>query len=170
MEFKQTCPAISPCGGDPLGKWTYSAACFSLSAFDAGCPGVTYDFHGTASGTLEFAAASVRQNVSWAVGGTILVPKSCAKFCDFATIALKAMGLRTTGCSEGAGANCSCPVSFDGGSLASSDAGVSGTTFRLTDSTGATTTYEYCIQNSSLTFHQVPAPNQTDSSAFTLQP
>jgi hypothetical protein len=131
---------------------------------------VTYDFHGTASGTMEFTASSVRQNVSWAVGGTILVPKSCALLCRFATDGIRRMGLQTPGCSDQGAAHCNCPVSFDGGSQASSDAGASGTTFRLSDSTGATTTYEYCIQSSSLSFHQLPTTNQADSSVFSLKP
>ncbi len=171
IEFKQTCPAITPCGGDPVGKWAYTGACFSLS-FDAGCPGVTYDFHGTASGTMEFTPSSVSQSVSWAVGGTVVVPYTCSLgLCGAVTTAVKKLGLQTTGCtSTGQSGPCTCPVSFDGGSVAASDAGASGTTFRLSDSSGATSTYEYCIQNGSLGFHQVATTSSTDSSVFTLRP
>lgn len=172
FEFKNSCPAITPCGGNPVGKWNLSAACFALSAFDAGCPGVTYDFSGTGSGSMELTTSSVSQEIWWAVTGTILVPQSCARTstlpCEVITLGIKAMGLSTK-CTI-LGSSCSCPVSFTGGGVASSDAGASGTSFSLSDPTGTTRTYGYCIQNGNLSFQQSPGANQTDSSAFTFRP
>jgi hypothetical protein len=76
------CSAITACGGDPTGVWTYSAGCMTLAAasnpFASQCPAATATATLDVIGTVDFSAGNYSTSGgSQTITMTIDAPKSC---------------------------------------------------------------------------------------------
>jgi hypothetical protein len=77
------CGAFAACGGDVVGKWTYSAACVSLPAeanpYAAKCPTATMTWTVDVTGTVEFKADGTFDQAGTMTGSVVAdVPKICS--------------------------------------------------------------------------------------------
>jgi hypothetical protein len=141
------------------------------------------------SGTLDITATTVTQHSTWAIQGTVTVPRSCfadagippgtsdLALCFFMGPALTGMFdagfppvVKTATCVPAGGAGgCSCQMSdartFDAVSPSSFDGGV----LTVVDpQTSTTRTYGYCANGGTLTYGETTTPVAIDSATYTL--
>lgn len=154
ISFAATCPAIDPCGGSPLGNWTYTEACCDdpFGAAKSACAGVTVESpSGTVKGGMQFTGVSVTRDITVQLAGTLKVPASCAVAgCGTIQTALKQYYDSVT-CTAAA-SGCSCQVSDTNRIADVATYTVSGGT--LTATAGNTSTYSFCQTGSSLAYRE----------------
>jgi hypothetical protein len=167
-----SCGKVSPCGGDVVGNYNVSAACFDNAALSmnliADCPGASVKILGlNVSGSASFNADmtySVTETVSITASETI--PTSCLTTsgitvtCAQLDQAIQMLVAQSPGTYQSA--HCSgasaCTCTFTLAPQTMSEAGTyttSGTTLTTTDSTGSSSSSEYCAQGNELHMLQV---------------
>ena len=162
-----SCGKVTPCGGDVVGNWTISGACFNAAALnmDIGmsCPGATVSITAlSVSGSVSFnadltyttvgtASISVRETIPascLAAGGGTL---TCAQLDQQIQQDIAANPSSTqSGHCEGSSI-CTCTVT--NGPQTTSETGTyttSGTTLTFTDSAGSISSNGYCVQGDEL--------------------
>lgn len=194
IDFSDSCATLTPCDSSPVGSWTYSSACVSASnpwpPVKNFCSGITFaGMSGTMSGTLDITATTVTQHSTWAIQGTVTVPRSCfadagipSGGSDIVLCALMGPALtgafdagfppivKTASCSPASGGGgCSCAVTdtraIDAVGSSSFDGGV----LTVVNSQPSTTrTYGYCANGGTLTYGETTTPVAIDSAIYTL--
>ena len=162
-----SCAKVQPCGGDVLGNWAISGACFNNAALnmDIGmsCPGASINitaFNLTGSArfnadltynTTGTATISLRETipVSCLTAGSVAL--TCAELDQQLQEDIAANpGTTQTGHCEGSNI-CTCTVT--NGPQTISETGTyatSGTTLTFTDSAGSISSNGYCVQGNEL--------------------
>jgi hypothetical protein len=162
-----SCGKVSPCGGDVVGTYNVSAACFDTAALSmnliADCPGASANISGlSVSGSASFNADttySVTETISATVSETL--PASCLMMngvtitCAQLDQAIQMLLTQIPGTYQSAhcsgGSSCTCTFTLV--PQTTSETGTyttSGTTITTTDSTGSTSSSEYCVQGNEL--------------------
>ena len=162
-----TCAKVAPCGGDVIGNWTISDACFNTAALnmDLGmsCPGATFNITGlSVSGSASFNA-----DLTYTTTGTTsisvqeTIPVSCLTSggvtvtCEQLDqqlqqdIAANPSSLQTGHCTGSS----SCTCTITSGPQTTSGTGTyttSGTTLTITESDGSISSNGYCVQGNEL--------------------
>jgi len=171
ITFPATCPAPTPCGGNPSGTFFYTAACVPQSEFDAlvtriegaGCGAGSVHLNGIDGGLAGYATFTGGTNVCRVVHGDVTVAATITGTCASPTICgLLANGISQGGytgqCAVDAGA-CDCVVSRI---IAIDNAGtaytVGATTLTIT---GSGQTFETCLSGASLTTRELDAGTAT---------
>jgi len=167
-----SCGKVQPCGGNVVGTYNISGACFDNAALtmDIGmdCPGATVNISGLkVSGNASFNADltySVNETISASLSETI--PPSCLTTngvtltCAQLDQSIQAVLVQNPGTYQSA--HCSgsstCTCTFTLAPQTMSETGTyttSGTTITTTDSTGASDSSSYCVQGNELHMVQV---------------
>lgn len=139
------CPALTGCGGAPIGTWHYTAACMNNPFAQAStiCPTSTINnLAGTLRGSLVFTPTVVTRNVTSSVTGTLSVPATCLMgifTCSQIQTQLAAF-YPGAQCQAAAG-GCSCTLTQTNNLMDSSAYTLSSSSLLV----GAGT-YDYCIQ------------------------
>ncbi|MBK6686211.1 MAG: hypothetical protein IPG45_17190 [Deltaproteobacteria bacterium] len=161
--------AGSACGGNPVGNWTYRAACTSANIFQSlatFCNGqIQFSNQAeTASGTLELTgtatAGSFTRDGTSLVTVSVSVPTSCVPNCGLLASTLEGVMGVSADC-QTAGGICDCRVER---SIRLADQGtyvVNGNVITAFGSGGTTFDYDYCVANNSLVY-KGQAGNATD--------
>jgi len=161
------CGKVLPCGGNVVGNYNVSAACFNNAALNmnpiADCPGATVNISGlnvTGSGSFNADLTySVTQTISASASETI--PASCLVMngvtvtCAQLDQAIQMLLTQAPGTYQSV--HCSgsstCTCTFVLVPQTTSETGTyttSGTTITTTDSTGSSSSSEYCAQGNEL--------------------
>ena len=162
-----SCAKVAPCGGDVIGNWTISGACFNAAALNMNigmsCPGATFNITAlSVSGSASFnadltyttagtATISLQETIPVScltAGGTAL---TCAELDQQlqADIAANPSSTQTAHC-EGSSV---CTCTLTNGPQTTSTTGTyttSGTTISFTESDGSTSSSGYCVQGNEL--------------------
>jgi hypothetical protein len=143
-----TCDDFTPCGGDPVGTWTYQSGCISLE--DLGllqaCATATADLTGTAQGTLIFTETTVARTGTLEISGVVHVPTQCVVGGCLGVQTLMAMAYPGTTCAATAdGCDCTIQATFSDWDAAAYT--VTGNTI-----TAGGRTFDFCVDGSSLTY------------------
>ena len=140
-----SCPALTPCGGDPTGTWFYTEGCVNdpFGQATAVCAAITAkNLSGTVKGRVTFSSGTqVERHVTLSASGVLDVPASCLMgvlSCAQVQTALRGQ-LPGATCAV-AGGGCECSVSRSQVIDDSTGYAVTGT--RLTVVTG---TYPFCV-------------------------
>ena len=162
ITFPPTCPAPTPCGGNPAGNFFYTAACIPQTEFDplvtrienAGCGAGSVRLNGFDGGMAGSAAFSNGTNLCRTVRGDVTVYATvtgvCANptACGFLGNGISRGGY-TGSCAVDAGA-CACVVTkaitIDNNGVAYT---VGATTLNITSNQQ---TFETCLSNAGSTF------------------
>lgn len=167
-----SCGKVSPCGGNVVGTYNVSAACFDEAALNmeiiADCPGASVKLSGfNVSGNSSFNAdMTYSVNETIAVSASETIPASCLSMsgitltCAQLDQAIQMLLTENPGTYQSAhcSGSSSCTCTFTLAPQTTSESGTyttSGTTITTTDSTGATSSSEYCVQGSELHMLQV---------------
>lgn len=150
VDVDSSCPAFTPCGGNPSGTYDYTGGCVDVFASVRGmCSGI--DASGvkvTLKGSIYFLAGNaLKRDVTIDVSGTVLFPASCvANVCTAAEQGLQSTFPGAT-CTQ-AGTNCSCTIQKSTTNTNSTTFTVSGNTVTTNDGE----TYEICDQDGTLQY------------------
>jgi hypothetical protein len=166
-----SCGKVQPCGGDVVGSYSISAACYDNAALNlqiADCPGATVKISSiNVSGSASFTADltySVSETVTASASETI--PASCLTTngitltCAQLDQAVQQLLIDQSGMFQSihcAGSG-SCTCNFTLAPQVTSESGTyttSGTTITTTDSAGGISSSEYCVQGNELHLVQV---------------
>jgi hypothetical protein len=124
-----TCSNVNPCGGSPVGNWSVSAACLSLSgsldlatagldprtctsAPISGTLNVTGSFSANANGTYTDGTTTTG-NVQIALAAGCLMISGTVINCDNASAALENAGYTPATCTAAASGGCNCMVTVN---------------------------------------------------------
>ena len=163
-----SCGKVQPCGGDVVGNYNISGACFNSAAINmdimVDCPGASVNYsnvHVTGTGSFN---ADLTYSISETVSATLSenIPVSClseggltitcAQLDQLLQQSLAmdpTSGVQSAHCSGSS--SCSCMFVLN--SMNISETGTyttSGTTFTTTSSTGAVSASQYCVKGSEL--------------------
>jgi hypothetical protein len=167
-----SCGKVQPCGGDVVGNYNVSAACFDNAALTMqigmDCPGASANISGlNVSGNGSFNADgtySITETVSASVSETI--PPSCLTMsgitltCAQLDQALQQLLIQSPGTYQSAhcSGSTSCTCTFVLAAQTTTDTGTyttSGTTITTTDSAGTSSSSSYCVQGNEFHMLQV---------------
>ena len=167
-----SCGKVQPCGGDVVGTYNVSAACFDSAALSMqigmDCPGASVSISGLkVSGTGSFNADltySINETISASLVETF--PPSCLTMsgvtvtCAQLDQSIQALLIQNPGTYQSAhcSGSSSCSCTFVLASHTTSETGTyttSGTTITTTDSTGTSSSTPYCAQGNELHMLQV---------------
>lgn len=160
-----SCGQVQPCGGDPVGSWSFVGGCANEALLNAQlretCPQASIDvLEFTASGRVTFNAdltftSEMRRRISaretFPLSCNTTLATSCAELSQTVTAGMESIVTTCTG-----GATCDCSVTlaqnpaFDTGNYT-----ISGTALVAPGALGAS---NYCVNGSLLHFIQLPTP------------
>lgn len=155
ITFMASCGVVTPCPGNELGTWVYTAGCIEDGAFSRltslaqqiGCTADVTNKNGYIAGAVVFDGAQVRRNVvglanfHFSATGT-----NCVAACQFIPGQLPA-GITGT-CAPGL-ASCECDLSFD-----LSDHATQSYTYANGVLTTPTERYDSCITGNDLRYRE----------------
>lgn len=171
ISFPPTCPAPTPCGGNPNGTFFYSAACIAQDEFQsvisqiegAGCGAGNVNITGYDGGMAGYATFVGGTNVCRTVRGSVTVgaritgPCASSFACNLLTSGISQGGY-TGSCGVDAGA-CEClvtrAINIDNGGVAYTV----GTNSLTITSSGQT--FETCLSGQTLTTREIDAGTAT---------
>jgi hypothetical protein len=152
------------CGGNLVGKWSYTTGCVADSAYDAlkdNCPGVQISnvaISFTAASAITFYAnGGLLQVFNGNITGKALFPQSCVKLgCNALQGVLKlAVGLKNPGSDVtcvAAGTGCDCDFNLKLVNFGGAKYTVSGGEVTVTGAGGGQWTYYYCVSGNELRY------------------
>ncbi len=162
-----SCGKVQPCGGNVVGSYSVSVACFDNAALTmeimADCPGASINISGlNVSGNASFNADltySITETISASLSETI--PASCLTMsgvtvtCAQLDQEIQSVVAQSPGTYQSAhcSGSSSCTCSFVLAPQATSETGTyatAGTTITTTDSTGTPSSTSYCVQGNEL--------------------
>jgi len=152
LTFQPTCPALTACGGDVVGKWEYSAGCVSTDALFAQvkqlCPSVTFtSMTGDSRGSVIFTTANVARAINTNISGVANIPSSCTN--TIVTCAQIQSGLasiaKTATCTNGIAGGCVCDFTFQALTSGAVPYTKGVNQFTTDPATAQAKTYDYCI-------------------------
>jgi hypothetical protein len=152
-----TCPAATPCGGDPQGTWNYSAGGCIAELTTAQCSGfVVKKSFVKSKGTITIGATTLKRDVTASITATVELPTSCGRGfpCSLLGIGLKLAppdgpGFDTANCKDSATPNvCECEVAKTATEKSETTYTVEGNTISTADNF----TYDYCVQGNKMTY------------------
>ncbi|MEW6435168.1 MAG: hypothetical protein AB1730_27015, partial [Myxococcota bacterium] len=104
------CGMVTPCAGNLVGTWYYTAACADdpLADFRSLCPGITsVSSNSQLSGRVDFTATTVTRTVTTTYTSTVHLPASCASIgCAAIQSLLQNTAPGATCVAAGSGCNC----------------------------------------------------------------
>jgi hypothetical protein len=174
IDIPTSCTAFTPCGGDPVGSWHYSAVCVDspFGAIQAACPSMTFsNASGTVQGCAVFAGGAsgfLYRDLTWSISGTVNLPSACTPTgCAQAQGALDVYYPGST-CSTAAGGGCTCAVTRTGGAQGpATDYTVIGTTLEITQDTR---TFDLCATPGTSLMHHETTSNGADPGYWNMVP
>jgi len=152
-----SCPALTPCGGDPVGVWTYAESGCVAELTTALCANLkVVDVFVKAKGTVTVTPTSFKREVVALTQGTAEVPKSCAGglACSFVGLGLQApppqgAGFDSATCVDGPSPEtCICTIERRVTETTDNNYTLNGNT--ITTSTG--TSYPFCVEGDKMTY------------------
>ena len=157
LTFMANCGAVSPCAGNEVASWVYSAGCVDDSAFSRltalatqyGCGSSISNKNGAIAGSVVFDGTSVHRVVVGRINFTFSATGACAssQVCPLVSGLLPA-GI--TGSCAVAGAACDCQLSVDIGENGSQTYTYDGGVATL----GSGETFDSCIAGSTMRFRE----------------
>ena len=168
-----SCGKVQPCGGDVVGNYSVSAACYDTAALNmmnviADCPGATVNISGlSVSGSGSFNAdmtysvmETISASVSEAIPASCLMMSGITLTCAQLDQAIQTLLTQNPGTYQSAhcSGSSSCTCSFVLAAQTTTETGTyttSGTTITTTDSTGTSSSSSYCVQGNELHMLQV---------------
>lgn len=149
VDIDGTCPAFTPCGGNPQGTYDYVGGCVEdvFAEVRNECPGL--DSSGasvTGKGSIYFIGNTLHRNVSTTISGTIVLPAACAAG-QCALVAAQLTPLFGSVSCTGT-ASCSCTINH---TVTTDDV----TTYSISGNVAVTqdgATYEICENGSDLEY------------------
>jgi len=169
------CPAVTPCGGDPVGDWAIKQMCIgtAMAAASAACPGATQTLSPiTATGTLSFTAdGNTTSSAVISFTETAQLPASCYTEANCTTLlaALSADSTVTNAqCNYDADTGCTCSLASTQPTMSSGTYQVQGTTLSITSATnGKTENDGFCVSGNTLTLINVNASGLASTAILT---
>jgi hypothetical protein len=152
-----SCPAKTPCGGDPIGVWTYSeGGCISELTSELCRDLKVIESFIKAKGTVTIGPTSFKREVFALTQAKVELPKACARglSCSFVGTGLKlpppnGAGFDVADCVDGATPEtCLCNVEKRVTETTDSDYTISSNTIV----TGDGQRYDYCIEGTKMTY------------------
>jgi hypothetical protein len=152
-----SCPAKTPCGGDPIGVWTYSEGGCIAELTSELCRDLrVIDSFIKAKGTVTIGPTSFKREIVALTQAKVELPKACAQglSCSFVGTGLKlpppnGAGFDVADCVDGpTPETCICDVERRVTETTDSDYTISESTIR----TGTGETYDYCVEGSKMTY------------------
>jgi hypothetical protein len=116
VDFKATCSAFTPCGGDPTGIWHYTTGCIDDATFakvKQACPSATFtNTSATIAGSLTFTSANVVRDTTTHFKTTANVPQACASLAGGCAGVQAALGnaYPSVKCVDATAGACTCTV------------------------------------------------------------
>ncbi len=157
-----TCPAFTPCGGDPKGSWTVTGGCVTEEIFAPAkqqCPGIVESkVKIEARGTVVANAATITRKTEVKFAATLAIPKVCKDQigpCATVSQALIFGGVKTAVCTDDAVTlGCNCDVT----NPAVDNTSDAYTTAGNTLTTGAPPrTFDYCVAGNEIKYKETTA-------------
>jgi hypothetical protein len=159
------CGEVQPCGGNLVGNWNISGACFDpsqvvdptkLDQAKQSCPGFSYSTSVEASGTANFTATTYENTGTMTVSVTFHFPKSCLAGASCSSLE-QALGSSLTSSAPGSSltctgaGDCDCTFTESAPQTESGTYTTSGNILTTTPSDGsAASSTPYCVQGSTL--------------------
>ena len=162
-----SCPAFTPCGGDPKGTWNVTGGCISEAAFDAAkmqCPGLMEsNVKFKARGNVTATATTIARHTEVKFSATLAIPKACKDGVPGATCAVVGQalvafgGLATATCTDDAvSGGCNCDVSDSTTDQTMAEAyTTSGNT--LSTAGPPARTFDYCVAGNEIKYKETTA-------------
>jgi hypothetical protein len=175
IDFPASCAGFTPCGGDPVGSWHYSAVCVDspFDAIQAACPTLTVsNASGTVQGCTVFAGAAssgfLYRDLTWSISGTVNLPPSCTPSgCAQAQSALDVIYPGST-CSTASDGGCNCAVTRTGGAQGpATDYTVTRTTLGITQDSR---TFDLCVTPGTSLMHHETTSSGADPGFWSMVP
>lgn len=169
LSFAAKCALFTPCGGDVVGTWDYSAGCTGdpWEAARKTCPALGVKSQkGTVKGRITFTANTVTRAATVAYTATLTIPTSCLAggtitCADVATAFQKSFNSAT--CAQATG-GCDCDVASTQSITGSgTNYTISGNQLTLQDGNK----YDICVKGSTLQSTHVSGTN-AESGVFEL--
>lgn len=151
-----SCPALTPCGGDPTGEWWYTAGCMAdpFPGITQYCSTATYSNPSvTLQGKVVFDGVHVTRSGSAEAKADVHVPSACNAYgCATIAAGIESNGCSNATCTDGANGSCDCAVDCVGQIAESNTYTVSGTTLNVAASPART--YDFCVNGGTLKYHE----------------
>ncbi len=152
VDFKPTCSAFTPCGGDPTGIWHYTTGCIDDATFDKvkqACPTATFtNTSATIAGSLTFSSGNVVRDTSTHFKATANIPQQCASLAGGCAGVQAALGgaYPSTKCVDAAAGACTCTVDETTPAKQTDTYTVAGNVI----TTGSNLKYDFCVTGTKL--------------------
>ena len=166
IEFEESCPELTPCGGDLVGAWRYDGVCVTHAEVEAelagSCPSASFiSGSGSVDGTVVFDDTTITRDGTTIISIVVNVPATCTMGagCTLVAAAIEAMAMVDSVTCADAADGCDCTIG-DTEIVSDSDPYVvAGNVFENSTSMRR---WEYCVDGTDLTVREVTSGSGAD--------